>query len=135
MVILENMVSIKGPYSYMKSCNPYNELIWKTLKSLQEHKMFFCMATNFHIWKHFMVCMSGQPGSSGFFGNVRSYSSSFSIILHLIPVVFPVIPHFVVATGGPPLATTKCVMATGGAAMGSAVATGGLPWVVSTGKF
>ena len=20
------------------------------------------MATNFHIWKHFMVCMSGQPG-------------------------------------------------------------------------
>ena len=23
---------------------------------------FFCMATNFHIWKHFMVCMSGQPG-------------------------------------------------------------------------
>ena len=42
-------------------------------------------------------------------------------------------------TGGPPLATTKCVMATavaaGGAAMGSAVATGGLPWVVSTGSF
>ena len=20
------------------------------------------MATNFHFWKHFMVCMSGQPG-------------------------------------------------------------------------
>ena len=41
------------------------------------------------------------------------------------------------ATGGPPLSTTKCVMATavatGGAAMGSEVATGGLPWVVSTG--
>ena len=42
-----------------------------------------------------------------------------------------------VVTGGPPLATTKCVIttavATGGAAMRSAVATGGLPWVVSTG--
>ena len=40
-------------------------------------------------------------------------------------------------TGGPPLATIKCVIATAvatsGAAMGSAVATGGLPWVVSTG--
>ena len=40
-------------------------------------------------------------------------------------------------TGGPPLATTKCVMATavatGGAAMGSAVTTDGLPWVVNTG--
>ena len=40
-------------------------------------------------------------------------------------------------TGGPPQATTKCVMATavatGGAEMGSAVATGGLPWVVSNG--
>ena len=39
-------------------------------------------------------------------------------------------------TGGPPLVTIKCVMATamaiGGAAMGSEVATGGLPWVVST---
>ena len=44
---------------------------------------------------------------------------------------------FVVATGGPPVATTKWVtatmVATGGAAMGNAVATGGLPWVVSTG--
>ena len=43
-----------------------------------------------------------------------------------------------VATGGPPLATTKCVIttevATGGAAMGSVVATGGLPWVFSTGR-
>ena len=42
-----------------------------------------------------------------------------------------------VATGGPPVATTKWVtatmVATGGAAMGNAVATGGLPWVVSTG--
>ena len=40
-------------------------------------------------------------------------------------------------TGGPPVATTKWVtatmVATGGAAMGNAVATGGLPWVVSTG--
>ena len=38
----------------------------------------------------------------------------------------------------PPVATTKWVtatmVATGGAAMGNAVATGGLPWVVSTGK-
>ena len=39
------------------------------------------------------------------------------------------------ATDGPPLVTTKCVMATGGAAMGSAEATGGLPWVVSTGNY
>ena len=31
--IPENMVSIEGPYSYMKSCNPYNDHIWKTLKS------------------------------------------------------------------------------------------------------
>ena len=42
-----------------------------------------------------------------------------------------------VATGGPHMATTKCVMATavatGGAAIGGAVATGGLPWLVSTG--
>ena len=41
------------------------------------------------------------------------------------------------ATGGPPMATTKCAMATavatGGAAKGRAVATGGLRWVVSTG--
>ena len=22
------------------------------------------MATNFHIWKHFMVCISGQPGTN-----------------------------------------------------------------------
>ena len=29
---------------------------------------------------------------------------------------------------------TKCVMATGGAAMGSAMATGGLRWVVSRGN-
>ena len=58
----------------------------------------------------------------------------FLVILDLITVVFPVITHFVMSTGGPPLATTKCVMATGGAAMGSAVATGGLPWVVSTGN-
>ena len=65
----------------------------------------------------------------------------FLIILDLIPVVFPEKTHFVVenfsTTGGPPLATTKCVIttavATGGAAMGNAVATGGLPWVVSTG--
>ena len=57
----------------------------------------------------------------------------FWVILDLAPVIFPVISHFVVANGGPPLATTNCVMATGGAAMGSAVATGGLPWVVSTG--
>ena len=64
-------------------------------------------------------------------------------------MVSPVITHFLVATvginflpqvatNGPPLTTTKCVMATavatGGAAMGSAVATGGLPWVVSTGS-
>ena len=68
----------------------------------------------------------------------------FSVILDLIHVVFPVKTHFVVATdgekfsttGGPPLATAKCVMATavatGEAAMGSVVATGGLPWVVST---
>ena len=44
-----------------------------------------------------------------------------------------------VATGGPPLATTKCVMATAvataGAAMGSAVASGGLPCVVITGMY
>ena len=38
-------------------------------------------------------------------------------------------------TGGPPLATTKCVMATAVATGGAAVATGGLPWVVSTGFF
>ena len=63
----------------------------------------------------------------------RSYSSCYTVSLDLISVVFPVRTHFMVATGGPPLATTKCVMATGGAAMGSAVATGGLPWVVSTG--
>ena len=61
------------------------------------------------------------------------------MILDLIPVVFPVITHFVLTTqGNPPVATTKCVIttavATGGAAMGSAVATGGLPWVVSTGR-
>ena len=53
-------------------------------------------------------------------------------------MVFPEKTHFVVTTGGLPLATTKCVIttavATGGAAMGSAVATGGLPWVVSTGE-
>ena len=53
----------------------------------------------------------------------------------------PVGLHFYppVATGGPPVATTKWVtatmVATGGAAMGNAVATGGLPWVVSTGCF
>ena len=49
--------------------------------------------------------------------------------------IFPVITNFVVATGGPSLAATKCVIATavaiGEAAMGCAVATGGLPWVVS----
>ena len=42
----------------------------------------------------------------------------------------PVGRHFYppVATGGPPVATTKWVT-------GNAVATGGLPWVVSTGTF
>ena len=78
------------------------------------------------------------------FDNSRSYSCGFSRKPHFVvatgghrwpPVGKIFLPP--VATGGPPLATTKCVIttavATGGAAMGSAVATGGLPWVVSTG--
>ena len=39
------------------------------------------------------------------------------------------------ATGDPPLATTKGVMATAVATGRAAVATGWLPWVVSTGNF
>ena len=33
------------------------------------------MATNFHIWKHFMVCMSGQPG---FTKNNRQFQTNLT---------------------------------------------------------
>ena len=72
-----------------------------------------------------------------FFGNFR-HSSVFLVILDFIPVVLSVMTHFVVATGRPPVGKVffhqwstpghykmrhgHC----GGAAMGSAVATGEL---------
>ena len=61
----------------------------------------------------------------------------FSPISDLIPVVFSSMTQLLATflpTGGYHKMGYGHLMATGGAAMGSAVATGGLPWVVSTSK-
>ena len=58
---LKGMCSIKGPYSYMKSNNSYY-IIWKTLKSLHEHKKVDCVwqlrSTYGNKWS--MICMIGR---------------------------------------------------------------------------